>query len=110
MFMAAWAFKARHCTTLLNEIKKTKLQIYTEPQAGTYTLCAPNRRVSQDIEFQGVKSLTGMLDGYGLVVSRKVVCRKACSERLRCESRTSSVYTDEAVYSIGGSCRLVCLN
>ena len=34
MFMTAWAFEARHCPTLPNEIKKTKLQIYTEPQAG----------------------------------------------------------------------------
>jgi hypothetical protein len=33
MFMTAWVFEARHCPTLLNEIKKTKLQIYTEPQA-----------------------------------------------------------------------------
>jgi hypothetical protein len=34
LFMTAWAFEARHCPTLPNEIKKTKLQIYTEPQAG----------------------------------------------------------------------------
>ena len=32
--MTAWVFEARHCPTLLNEIKKTKLQIYTSPQAG----------------------------------------------------------------------------
>lgn len=34
MFMSAWVFEGRLCPTLLNEIKKTKLQIYTEPQAG----------------------------------------------------------------------------
>jgi hypothetical protein len=34
MFMTAWAFEARHCPTLLNEIKKTKLDSNTEPQAG----------------------------------------------------------------------------
>ena len=34
-------FEARHCPTLPNEIKKTKLQIYTSPQAGTnILLCA----------------------------------------------------------------------
>jgi hypothetical protein len=32
--MTAWVFEALHCPTLLNEIKKTKLQIYTSPQAG----------------------------------------------------------------------------
>ncbi len=34
MFMTAWVFEARLSPTLQNEIKKTKLQIYTEPQAG----------------------------------------------------------------------------
>ena len=34
MFMTAWVFEVRHCPTLLNEIKVTKLKIYTEPQAG----------------------------------------------------------------------------
>jgi hypothetical protein len=34
MFMMAWAFEARLCPTLQDEIKKTKLQIYTEPHAG----------------------------------------------------------------------------
>jgi hypothetical protein len=34
MFMTAWDFEARLCPTLLNEIKKTKLQICTSPQAG----------------------------------------------------------------------------
>ena len=34
MFMTAWVLEARHCPTLPNEIKKTKLQTYTEPQAG----------------------------------------------------------------------------
>ena len=34
VFMTAWAFEARHCPTLLNEIKKTKLDSNTEPQAG----------------------------------------------------------------------------
>jgi len=32
--MTAWVFEARPCHTLPHEIKKTKLQIYTEPQAG----------------------------------------------------------------------------
>jgi len=32
MFMTAWVFEARTCLTLLNEIKKTKLQIYTSPK------------------------------------------------------------------------------
>lgn len=34
MFMTAWALEALHCPTLLNEIKETKLQTYTSPQAG----------------------------------------------------------------------------
>jgi hypothetical protein len=34
MFMTAWGFEACICPTLLNEIKKTKLQTYTSPQAG----------------------------------------------------------------------------
>ena len=38
--MTAWVFEARHCPTLLNEIKKTKLQINTEPQAGINILLA----------------------------------------------------------------------
>jgi len=40
--MTAWVFEARHCPTLPNEIKKTKLQICTEPQAGINILCAPS--------------------------------------------------------------------
>jgi hypothetical protein len=32
--MTAWVFEARHCSTWLNEIKKTKLDTNTEPQAG----------------------------------------------------------------------------
>jgi len=40
MFMTAWAFEARHCPTLLNEIKKTKLDSNTEPQAGINILLA----------------------------------------------------------------------
>ena len=49
MFMTAWAFEARHCPTLPNEIKKTKLQIYTEPQAGINILlctCAASQTLS----------------------------------------------------------------
>jgi hypothetical protein len=34
MFMTAWVFEARLCPTLLNEIKKTKLDSNTDPQAG----------------------------------------------------------------------------
>jgi len=40
--MTAWVFEAHHCPTLLNEIKKTKLQTYTAPQAGINILCAPS--------------------------------------------------------------------
>jgi len=40
MFVTAWVFEARHCPTLPNEIKKTKLKIYTEPQAGINILLA----------------------------------------------------------------------
>ena len=32
--MTAWVFDARHCPSLRNEIKQTKLQIYISPQAG----------------------------------------------------------------------------
>jgi hypothetical protein len=32
--MTAWIFEVRHCPALLNEIKKTKLTSYNEPQAG----------------------------------------------------------------------------
>jgi hypothetical protein len=38
--MTAWVFEARHCPKLLNEIKKTKLEIYTSPQAGINILLA----------------------------------------------------------------------
>jgi hypothetical protein len=35
LFMTAWVFEVRHCRTLLTGVKKkTKLQTYTEPQAG----------------------------------------------------------------------------
>jgi len=34
MFMTAWVFDARHCPSLRNEIKQTKLQISISPQAG----------------------------------------------------------------------------
>ncbi len=44
--MTAWAFEALHCPTLLTEIKKTKLQTYTEPQAGINILLAPVRVTS----------------------------------------------------------------
>jgi hypothetical protein len=40
MFMTDWVFEVRHCPTLPNEIKKTKLQIYTSPQAGINILLA----------------------------------------------------------------------
>jgi hypothetical protein len=40
MFMTAWVFEARHCPTLLNEIKKTKLESTAEPQAGINILLA----------------------------------------------------------------------
>ena len=40
MFMTAWVFEAHHYPTLPNEIKKTKLQIYTSPQAGINILLA----------------------------------------------------------------------
>jgi hypothetical protein len=39
--MTAWVFEALHCPTLPNENKKTKLQIYTETQAGINILLAP---------------------------------------------------------------------
>jgi len=32
MFVTAWVFEALHCPTLLNEIKKTKLDSNTEPK------------------------------------------------------------------------------
>lgn len=34
MFVTAWVFEALNNPTLLNEIKKTKLDSNTEPQAG----------------------------------------------------------------------------
>jgi hypothetical protein len=40
MFVTAWAFEARDCPTLLNEIMKTKFQTYTSPQAGINILLA----------------------------------------------------------------------
>ena len=40
MFMTAWGFEARHCPTLLNETKETKLDSNTEPQAGINILLA----------------------------------------------------------------------
>jgi hypothetical protein len=40
MFMTAWVFEARHCPTFLNEIKKTKFDANTGPQAGINILLA----------------------------------------------------------------------
>ena len=40
MFMTAWGFEARNGPKLSNEIKKTKFQIYTSPQAGINILLA----------------------------------------------------------------------
>jgi hypothetical protein len=40
MFMTAWAFEARHCPMLLDEIKKTKLDSNAEPKAGINILLA----------------------------------------------------------------------
>ena len=39
--MTAWVFEAVHCPMLQKEIEKTKLQIYTSPQAGINILLAP---------------------------------------------------------------------
>jgi hypothetical protein len=36
--MPAWVFEADLCPTLLNEINKTKPQIYASPQAGVNIL------------------------------------------------------------------------
>jgi len=44
MFMTAWVFEARHCPTLLNENKKTKLDSNTEPQAGINILLGAGRK------------------------------------------------------------------
>jgi hypothetical protein len=41
--MTAWVFEARHCPTLLNEVKETKLQTYTSPQAGINILLGAGR-------------------------------------------------------------------
>lgn len=38
--MTDWVFEALHCPTWPNEIKKTKREIYTSPQAGINTLLA----------------------------------------------------------------------
>jgi hypothetical protein len=51
MFMTAWVFEARHCPTLLNGIKKTKLQIYTSPQAGINILLAVVRLDVLSVKF-----------------------------------------------------------
>ena len=40
VFMTAWVFEARHCPTLLNEIKKTKLQFTLRPSHVLYILLA----------------------------------------------------------------------
>ena len=52
MFMTAWVFEARHRPTLMNEIKKTKLQIYTEPQAGINILLAAGHQVLTQLSLQ----------------------------------------------------------
>jgi hypothetical protein len=94
MFMTAWVLEARHCPTLLNEIKKTRLQTYTEPQAGINIVCAPSmvrlnipegniNRLSE-----GCKSL--MCTASMRIVSCKVVCREAFTE----ESRTTKICTE----------------
>ena len=41
--MTAWVLEAHHCPTLLNEIKKTKLQPHTTPQAGINILLGAGR-------------------------------------------------------------------
>jgi len=40
VFVTAWVFEALHYPTLPNEIKKTKLKIYTERQDGIDILLA----------------------------------------------------------------------
>ena len=57
MFMTAWAFEARLCPTLLNEIKKTKLQTYTAPQAGINILLCTVPRIPQSIFFNFPSSI-----------------------------------------------------
>ncbi len=55
MFMTAWVFEERLCPRLLNEIKKTNLQIYTSPQAGIGHFVAG--RVVIGVSFFNVGSL-----------------------------------------------------
>ena len=50
MFVTAWVFEVRHCPTLPNEIKKTKLQIDTEPQAGINILLGAGRIYSNSFK------------------------------------------------------------
>ena len=47
--MTAWVFEARHRPTLLNEIKKTKLNGNAEPQAGINILLAAGFKSAQYI-------------------------------------------------------------
>jgi len=42
VFVTAWVFEALHYPTLLNEIKKTKLEFYNSPAAGINILCVPS--------------------------------------------------------------------
>ena len=57
MFMTVWIFEARHCATLPYEIKKTKLQIYTEPQAGINILLGAGRFCPTAIYIEFVHTL-----------------------------------------------------
>jgi len=42
VLMQAWAFEAASCPTRPNEVKKTKLQNNTSPQACICIVCAPS--------------------------------------------------------------------
>lgn len=42
--MTAWGFEARHCPTLMNEIKKTKPYTNNEPQAGINIFVVCNKQ------------------------------------------------------------------
>ena len=60
--MTAWVFEARFCPTLLNEIKKTKLQTYTEPQAGINILLCVRALIPNLHEPHGLASF-GLREG-----------------------------------------------
>jgi len=80
-------FRSASLSTLLNEIKKTKLQTYTEPQAGINILCAPSmgKGIEDTLNIPESASLS-QASWWSLLVSRKVVAVRHALKEARLQT------------------------